>query len=166
MDPIREIARDQSLPTKPFRACSPVEEGLKRMLAGKLVPARLTGARTARITGAPSHAIPNAPQAEIAEALPRTNARPSGHTDPVRAGRAAFLGACRRIGRLRELTFRAAGRGRPEGHDRAYYTCLLWDREPICFVGAYRMGLADEISRTSWNCAAVYAIALQVAAEI
>jgi len=54
------------------------------------------------------------------------------------------------IGRLRELTFRAAGEGSGKTSDidlfDAYYLHLfLWDREANAIVGAYRMGLADEI---------------------
>src|SRR4029077_6107820 len=53
MDPVREIARGQELPTKPFpREVWVLEEGLKRMLAG-LAPARLTGPHPARIHQAP-----------------------------------------------------------------------------------------------------------------
>lgn len=54
------------------------------------------------------------------------------------------------IGRLRELTFRAAGEGTGGSSDvdlfDAYYLHLLvWDASAQAIVGAYRLGLADEI---------------------
>jgi putative hemolysin len=56
----------------------------------------------------------------------------------------------REIGRLRELTFRATGEG--TGHPRdldiydGYYKQLfVWNHEAVELVGAYRLGLADEI---------------------
>ena len=54
------------------------------------------------------------------------------------------------IGRLRELTFRAAGEGTGKAtdvdHFDAYYLHLfVWDTKTSAIVGAYRMGLADEI---------------------
>lgn len=54
------------------------------------------------------------------------------------------------IGRLRELTFREAGEGTGKDIDLdiydSYYTHLfLWDSEKHCIIGAYRLGLTDEI---------------------
>ena len=54
------------------------------------------------------------------------------------------------IGRLREITFRAIGEGTNKAididkFDAYYYHLLLWDREAKCLVGAYRMGLGNEI---------------------
>jgi putative hemolysin len=54
------------------------------------------------------------------------------------------------IGRLRELTFRAAGEGTGKACDvdffDSYYLHLfLWDAGTQSVVGAYRLGLADEI---------------------
>jgi len=56
------------------------------------------------------------------------------------------------IGTLREITFRAAGEGTGRSRDidlyDAYYLHLfIWDRESSRVVGAYRLGLADEIVR-------------------
>lgn len=56
------------------------------------------------------------------------------------------------IGRLREITFRAAGEGTGRSRDidlyDAYYLHLfIWDRGSNQLVGAYRLGLADEIVR-------------------
>jgi len=54
------------------------------------------------------------------------------------------------IGRLRELTFREAGEGsgKPcdlDAFDRYYRHLFLWDALAQKVVGAYRLGLADEI---------------------
>ena len=54
------------------------------------------------------------------------------------------------IGRLRELSFRAAGEGTGRATDidlfDAYYRHLfVWDARACAIVGAYRIGLADEI---------------------
>ena len=54
------------------------------------------------------------------------------------------------IGRLREMTFRAAGEGTGKASDvdhfDAYYLHLfVWDTKSGAIVGAYRLGVADEI---------------------
>ncbi|NBD38363.1 MAG: GNAT family N-acetyltransferase [Verrucomicrobia bacterium] len=54
------------------------------------------------------------------------------------------------IGRLREITFRAVGEGTGESQDldrfdRSYHHLLLWHHEERRIVGAYRLGLTDEI---------------------
>ncbi|MDW8262436.1 MAG: GNAT family N-acyltransferase, partial [Phycisphaerales bacterium] len=56
----------------------------------------------------------------------------------------------REIGRLRELTFRAAGEGTGrerdlDRFDADYLHLFLWHRARRQLVGAYRMGLTDEI---------------------
>lgn len=66
----------------------------------------------------------------------------------ARAGQ--FPGCLQEIGRLRELTFRAAGEGTGKDADvdlfDAYYLHLfVWNTQAETIVGAYRMGLADEI---------------------
>ena len=57
----------------------------------------------------------------------------------------------REIGRLREITFRAVGEGtgQPSDTDRydlTYHHLFLWDPEKRRIAGAYRMGLAPEIT--------------------
>jgi putative hemolysin len=54
------------------------------------------------------------------------------------------------LGRLRELTFREVGEGtgRPldlDDFDQTYLQLFLWNRKERELVGAYRMGLADEL---------------------
>jgi putative hemolysin len=68
----------------------------------------------------------------------------------ARAGQMPWL--LQEIGRLREITFRAAGEGTGSSRDidlyDAYYLHLfIWDKEQRRVVGAYRLGLADEIAR-------------------
>jgi putative hemolysin len=54
------------------------------------------------------------------------------------------------IGRLRAITYRAAGEGTGaeidlDGFDRDYLHLFVWDREESCVVGAYRLGTTDRI---------------------
>jgi putative hemolysin len=56
----------------------------------------------------------------------------------------------REIGRLRELTFRAAGEGTGkcadlDAFDESYLHLFVWDARAEAVVGAYRLGLVDEI---------------------
>ncbi len=58
------------------------------------------------------------------------------------------------IGRLREITFRAAGEGTGKAvdidrFDHAYTHLFLWNRDEQAVVGAYRLGGTDEIIRQS-----------------
>jgi putative hemolysin len=54
------------------------------------------------------------------------------------------------IGRLREITFRAVGEGTGRAvdldrYDQYYIHLVLWNREKQELVGAYRLGMTDEI---------------------
>jgi putative hemolysin len=56
----------------------------------------------------------------------------------------------REIGRLRELTFREVGEGTNKNvdldeYDIYYHHLFIWDTEAKTIVGAYRIGLGDEI---------------------
>ena len=56
----------------------------------------------------------------------------------------------REIGRLRELTFREVGEGTNKStdldeYDIYYHHLFIWDTEAKLIVGAYRLGLGDEI---------------------
>ena len=89
-------------------------------------------------------------QAEIA-ALPsdqRLVERDRFHVYCARAGQIPW--ALQEIGRLRELTFRAAGEGTGQCADidlfDAFYLHLfVWDAHAASIAGAYRLGLVDEI---------------------
>ena len=59
----------------------------------------------------------------------------------------------REIGRLREITFRAAGEGtgRPQDtdtFDAAYYQIILWHRKRREIIGCYRLALSDLLMET------------------
>ena len=66
-------------------------------------------------------------------------------------GRAHEIPKClREIGRLREVTYRAVGEGTNheidlDAYDEYYVHLFIWNREKREIVGAYRLGLADEI---------------------
>ena len=54
------------------------------------------------------------------------------------------------IGRLREISFRAVGEGTGlsrdiDHYDKYYLHLFIWDRNARCIVGAYRLGLVDQI---------------------
>jgi len=58
--------------------------------------------------------------------------------------------AIREIGRLREITFREIGEGTNKSvdldeYDIYYHHLFIWDTEAKLIVGAYRIGLGDEI---------------------
>ena len=71
--------------------------------------------------------------------------------DVVYAVRASQIpNMLKEIGRLRELSFRAAGEGSGKSidvdeFDKRYVHLVLWSKKNRCVVGAYRMGLVDEI---------------------
>ena len=57
------------------------------------------------------------------------------------------------IGRLREISFRKVGEGVNkkrdiDKYDRYYQHIVLWDEEELEIVGAYRIGVCDEIVKT------------------
>ncbi|WP_046743123.1 GNAT family N-acyltransferase [Kordia zhangzhouensis] len=56
----------------------------------------------------------------------------------------------RELGRLREITFREIGEGTNQAidldqFDHYYHHMFLWDSDAKCIVGAYRMGLGNQI---------------------
>ncbi|HUF81435.1 MAG TPA: GNAT family N-acyltransferase [Burkholderiales bacterium] len=85
------------------------------------------------------------------EALPSTQRLVVAERFHVYCARAAQIPrVLPEIGRLRELTFRAVGEGTGKSRDidffDSYYLHLfLWDAGAHSVVGAYRLGLADEI---------------------
>jgi len=126
-----------------------LERGLRQMLAGF--------GRAGHPLGEPSQVQPIAPavprallKAEV-EALPEEQHLVASGNFSVQYARAAQIPWClQEIGRLRELSFRAAGEGMGRASDidlyDAYYLHLfVWDAQTEMIVGAYRMGLADEI---------------------
>ncbi len=89
-------------------------------------------------------------KAEV-EALPAAQVLLSSGQFRVQFARAAQIPWClQEIGRLRETSFRAVGEGTGNStdidrFDNYYLHLFLWDAKAEAIVGAYRMGLADEI---------------------
>ena len=110
-------------------------------------------------------ALPRKPQEEIAPVVPRNflladiQALPAGrllaenNEFAVYAARAEEMPhLLEELGRLRELTFRAAGEGTGKSldldhFDDYYWHLLLWGKQNQELVGAYRAGKTDEIIR-------------------
>jgi len=139
----------------PSRISQVIEDCIRRVLAG-LVPARpFAGAAPAAgvAMNAPADIVPAIPKpllmAEV-EALPDDQRLVgSGHFTVLYARAAQIPWCLQEIGRLRELTFRAAGEGSGKASDIDlfdywYLHLFLWDAQAQS-IGAYRMGLADEI---------------------
>ncbi|MBQ6923907.1 MAG: lysophospholipid acyltransferase family protein [Kiritimatiellae bacterium] len=88
--------------------------------------------------------------AEIA-ALPESARLLEAKGMAVYHARAAEIPKClREIGRLREVTYRAVGEGTNheidlDSFDEYYVHLFIWNAEKKEIVGAYRLGLADEI---------------------
>ncbi len=149
------VARGR-FPFPPSRISHVFEDCVRRVLAG-LAPAR-PFARAAPAAGivvnAPAEVVPAIPmpllKAEV-EALPDDQRLAASGHFTVLCARAAQIPWClQEIGRLRELTFRAAGEGSGKASDidlfdSWYLHLFVWDARAGSIVGAYRMGLTDEI---------------------
>jgi len=127
------------------------EDNLKRLLSG--IGPRLPFAQPLPRPGAADIAAAiHKPllKAEV-EALPADQLLAASESFTVHSARAGQMPWClQEIGRLRELTFRAAGEGTGKASDidlfDTYYRHLfVWDAKSEAIVGAYRMGFADEI---------------------
>jgi putative hemolysin len=76
----------------------------------------------------------------------------SGGMQVFQARAAQIPYALLEIGRLRELTFRAAGEGTGrrfdlDAFDEHYTHLFIWNRDALEIIGAYRLGKTDEILR-------------------
>jgi putative hemolysin len=123
------------------------------VLGQRAPAAEAVAARPCVWSGAAAVAPPVAPdlvEAELA-ALPREQRLCESGRFLVVQARAHQMPACvREIGRLRELTFRAAGEGTGraldlDAHDRSYRHLLLFDQDARQIAGAYRFAPTDEI---------------------
>jgi putative hemolysin len=90
--------------------------------------------------------------ADIAALRPEHQLLSRGPFDVFVAPFAALPHAMFEIGRLRELTFRAAGEGGGKArdmdeYDLYYLQLVIWDREARRIVGGYRLGQGDLIFR-------------------
>lgn len=120
------------------------------LLAG-LVPRRRPNQTDAAGHAPVSPAIPRALLKAEVECLPGEQRLVRSNQFVVMYAHSAQIPWClQEIGRLRECSFRAAGEGTGKASDidlfDAYYLHLfLWDTETDSIVGAYRVGLTDEI---------------------
>jgi putative hemolysin len=138
-------------PFPPPRLPQLLEDGFKRLLSD--IGPRLPFAQ-ALPTAVAADIVPAIQKpllkAEV-EALPSDQLLAASGQFTVHSARAAQMPWClQEIGRLRELTFRAAGEGTGKASDidlfDTYYLHLfVWDGKAEAIVGAYRMGLSDEI---------------------
>ena len=134
-----------------YRLSQLFEDRLKNVLAGfrpmPLSTNRAAGADMAQI----GPAIPNSLLKAEVEALPADQHLVTSGQFSVHCARAEQFPWClQEIGRLRELTFRAAGEGTGKASDvdlfdACYLHLFVWDTQAGAIVGAYRMGLVDEI---------------------
>lgn len=88
--------------------------------------------------------------AEIEALAPESKVAERGQFDVLIAPFSALSHTMFEIGRLRELTFRAAGEGSGkardmDAHDLYYLQLIIWDREQKRIAGGYRLGLGDQI---------------------
>jgi putative hemolysin len=95
--------------------------------------------------------VPSAALRAEVDALPASQQLLAGDPFRVYCARASQIpSVLREIGRLRELTFRAAGEGTGrcvdlDQFDTHYLHLFVWDARVSAIVGAYRLGLVDEI---------------------
>lgn len=88
--------------------------------------------------------------AEITALPPEARLATSGAFDVFCAAAEQIPSALREIGRLRAVTYRAAGEGNDQeidtdAFDRAYLHLFTWDRDAQRIVGAYRIGRTDRL---------------------
>ncbi len=104
-----------------------------------------------QVREAVTHEVPRAALRTELDALPSSRRLLESGQFHVYCARAAEIPrTLREIGRLRELTFRAAGEGTGKRSDidpfDAYYLHLfVWDARAQAIAGAYRLGLVDQI---------------------
>ncbi len=122
------------------------------MLAGRVSVQNAIAAVDARIDEAPvAEAV--APQLLAAEVTALPDAQrleESGSLQVYYARSEQIPWLLQELGRLRELTFRAVGEGTGKSadidlYDSYYLHLFIWNVEKKEVVGAYRLGLADEI---------------------
>jgi putative hemolysin len=89
---------------------------------------------------------------EISRLLPSQTLVESGESVVIQATSDQIPNVLLEIGRLREITFRAVGEGTGnavdlDGFDQTYVHLFIWNRKNQEVVGAYRLGLTDELVR-------------------
>jgi putative hemolysin len=121
------------------------------VLTGRTTGATSTKAGPRRRQEVIAPPIPAATLAREVRALPRENVlASSGELDVILAPASAIRNVLQEIGRLREVTFRAAGEGTGKAidldiHDSFYLHLFLWNRDREELAGAYRLGVVDDV---------------------
>ena len=123
------LARDRQAPPRP-PAAGDRPRRFKRTIAGPVAPHRL--------------------EAEVADLPADRWLATQGDFQVGLAASPEIPALLDEIGRLRELTFRAAGEGTGrtrdlDAFDRAYRHLFVWHRGDRRLVGAYRLGFTDDI---------------------
>ncbi len=146
-----KLAPEGLLPFPPPRLPQLFEDGLRRLLSGIGPRFPFSQSSSAAAAVEVAAAIPKPLLKAEVEALPADQCLAASGHFAVHSARAGQIPWClQEIGRLRELTFRTAGEGTGRASDidlfDTYYLHLfVWDAKAESIVGAYRMGLADEI---------------------
>lgn len=172
-----EIAnkKNQSIKFRFGRAIAPTEfddflsmEDLGKHLWSRTyaLEANICGEQVDILSGAKSYSIPVAESvgcgrlsAEV-EDIADCKLFGVGNYECYLATKGRIPNLIREIGRCREISFRAVGEGTNseldlDKYDEYYKHLILWDKERCAVVGAYRLGMGDEISQ-KWGLEGFY----------
>jgi len=153
MRPVEPIPAPHSFSASPSvpRISQRFEQTTRRLI-GLFVPSRFKNA--SQSTSGPVEVVSAIPAALLkaeVEALPVEQTLVYSGKLRVLYARASQIPWClQELGRLREISFRAAGEGTGRASDidvfdDHYLHLFVWDTKAETIVGAYRMGLTDEI---------------------
>ena len=129
---------------KTYMLANPYKKGLLKIITPTLIfPSQPKTIVTARPT---EHLIEEVEQLKVSDAILLT----SKNYSVFLADSQQIPNILHEIGRLREITFRTIGEGTNKAididvYDAYYKHMFLWDNDAQRVVGAYRMGLGDEI---------------------
>lgn len=129
---------------KTYMLANPYKKGLLKIITPTLIfPSQPKTIVTARPT---EHLIEEVEQLKVSDATLLT----SKNYSVFLADSQQIPNILHEIGRLREITFRTIGEGTNKAididvYDAYYKHMFLWDNDAQRVVGAYRMGLGDEI---------------------
>lgn len=154
----------RAIPARPNAAewdsyCRQVTEAtrasVQAMTVGGTSPACGAGASHVRKASAShAHEISDRLRAEVADLDPGACLVSSGALGVFCAAAAQIPQTLREIGRLRTVTYRAAGEGTSaecdlDRFDETYQHLFVWDAEAAAVVGAYRLGRTDRLVSAS-----------------
>ena len=139
--------RGQSVSIRFGNALEPREPGRPALDADAITA---TVRRSVERLGAAPDTESPAIAAEIAALSPDARLVETGAFDVFCVAADQIPRALHEVGRLRALTYRAAGEGNDQeidtdAFDRRYLHLIAWDRAARCIVGAYRIGQTDRL---------------------